>query len=129
MKVGDREIPHWLLHIPLMEVAQLGATAHRVIRAKGSALTAAFRSSAGLASQVPFLEQPVRMGEALKNEKTASKFITELGASMVIPPDVSNVAQLMDEDKQGRTIKRKAKTPEDIIKLRIPRLREEVRRQ
>jgi hypothetical protein len=129
VRVGDREIPHWLLHIPVMEVAQIGATAHRVIRAKGSYLRAAYRSAMGLASQVPFLEQPTRMATALKNEKTAGKFMTELGASMVIPPDVSNAAQLMDQDKQGKTIKRKAQTPEDIIKLKIPGLRKEVRRQ
>ena len=129
IKIGGTELPHFMLHIPVVEMIHIGATVHRIIRKGGSALAGGFRAGAGLVSQVPFLEEPVRMAEASKSANTAGKFLTELGKSMVIPPDVSNIAQLMDTTSSGKVIQRKAKTPLDVLKLSIPGFRQQVRRR
>jgi hypothetical protein len=47
---------------------------------------------------------------------------------MIVPPDVQKVARVMDKDESGDEIKRKPKTPADVVKMHIPVLRDEVPR-
>lgn len=138
LKPGDLEIygikiPHFLLHTPAIEILQMGATIRRVQdryagQLKGDGTVAGIVAGAkGIGERIPFLEQPSRMGKALTNVDTASKFTAELGRSLVVPPDVSNIATLMDKEN-GEPILRKPETAVDVFKMGIPGLREQVPR-
>jgi hypothetical protein len=52
----------------------------------------------------------------------------EMAKRLTIPPDVQNVAALMDQ-QGGETVSRKARKPSDVFKMGIPGLRKEVPRR
>ena len=133
LQIGGVKIPHFLLHTPAIEVLQMGATIRRVqdsYAAKlkgGGTLAGVAAAGKGVAEHIPFLEEPSRMGKALRDIEGASKFAAELGTSMVVPPDVTNVARLLDTE-EGEEIKRKPETAADVVKLKVPGLRDQVPR-
>ena len=137
LKPGDLvlfgvKVPHFMLHTPALECLQIGATLARTQRMyatkhKGDPLAAAgagaLASTRGMVEQVPFLEQPVRSLEALRNPESATKYTGELAKSLIVPPDVQNIANYMD--KQGDvTIPRKQDSITDYIQSGIPGARE-----
>jgi hypothetical protein len=136
MRLFGWEVPFWLpiLHVPPLEVLQMGSTVHRIQnhyaeRLKtGGALAGVWAATKGLASHIPFFEEPSRMAESMKDTDTMGKSATELVTSMIVPPDVQKVARVMDKDESGDEIKRKPKTPADVVKMHIPVLRDEVPR-
>jgi len=134
IRIGGVELPHWFLHIPALEVLQLGSTIHRVQNSyaeklKGGGLLAgAIAATKGVISNIPFLEEPSRLAKGLKDTESMAKAGAELATSMVVPPDVGKLARATDTDETGEEIKRKPATAADVAKLQIPGLREEVPR-
>jgi hypothetical protein len=135
IRIFGHDVPHWFLHVPPLEVLQMGATIHRVqkhyaAKLKGNGTVAGILAAAvGLAERIPFMDQPARIAKAAKDTDSMAKFAADLGRSLVVPPDVSNIARWTDKDpKTGEPIKRKAEGAADVIKMGIPGLRQEVPR-
>lgn len=132
MKLFGKNIPRYLLHSPLMEMLQFGATIHRVIDSysqhgkSGGVVEGGFQASKGLITEVPFLEEPSQISDAAKNAESIGGFLTELGSSMVVPPDVTKVAVAQDVDENGNPISRKPRGFVEHVKTKIPGLREQV---
>lgn len=129
------DVPHWMLHTPALEAIQMGATLRRTIdfyskkHKEGIIAQAAFASSVGLLGQVPFFDEPIRIGEAARSTKSAAKFSGDLARSMIVPPDVEKIAKYLDKDKKGHPIKRKADGFLDEIKSGIPYLRKDLKKK
>ena len=138
--IGKVEFPTWMLHVPALEVIQMGATFHRVEKYYRQRLkdhemvAAAIAAAKGPAEHIPFLEEPTRIARALLNPDSASQFAMELATSLTVPPDVTNVARYMDReprldrDEGKEDIRRKPKTAADAFKMKVPGLRTQVPR-
>ena len=117
-KAGDiGKIPHWALHTPALEVLQVGATLYRVKEhyagwnatneAKpadkqkppktGATSAAMFAATKGIFESVPFLDTPVRMGEAFKTYEGAGKWMGQFAESLIMPPTLRQWAKATDK--------------------------------
>lgn len=136
LRIGEVEVPKVVLHHPLMEQIQIGATAHRVFNkmlkehadhfsAMGSGAAAAI---AGLIEEAPFAGQMKREVEGLAKP---GKFLGEAVRS-TIPGFIQWIAGRMDTDTgepfslTGEAIKRNPKTLGQHIEMGIPGRRDEV---
>jgi len=136
IKVGDTQVPSYLLHNPLLEMLQLGATIRRVadsrLRKKDQdpqGLTAGAMAGAfGLADEVPFLRETLELRKAFDPHQRAA-FVGELAKSTVVPAAVDWVARQDDVDTAGEIIKRDPKTIGQYIQSGIPGLRRELPRK
>ena len=138
VKIDGKIMPHWVGHIPPVWVLQAGATIRRTEMYYAERLMpggnyAALKAVAsGLADQIPFLAEPHRLELGFRSADTATKKLAELGTSLVVPPDVANVARWTDKDipgfhpVAGEQIPRKPETAGDVFKMSIPGLRQEV---
>lgn len=132
IKVYDHNIPSFLLHNPLLETLQIGATARRVADAHRSRSTekkglgeGLYAAAVGLGEEVPFVREMAETTKAFDpTQKNA--FWGELGKSLVIPQAVQWIASHYDTDKSGKQIKRSPKTTLEHIETGIPGLREKV---
>lgn len=131
IKVGDATIPSFLLHSPLMETMQFGATIRRVQdhKVKGQAEGAdagMWAATLGLIEQVPFARETVEMAKLLDPSESGYA-LGELAKSMMIPAVVDWIARNTDTDEHGEKIKRKPKTVIEHIETGIPGLRQNVK--
>lgn len=132
LKLFREDVPRWMLHTPLLEMLQIGATLRRVEDAyhkkgkEGGVAAGIFAAGMGLAKEVPFIDQPKQLSEASANADKASKWAASLVKSMIVPPDLANVAKSTDPAYQN-DIKRKPQSIMDIFKMDIPGLREQVK--
>lgn len=128
LSIGGVELPPWIQHTPVGAVFELGATIRRVNDAytmkgkSGGFVAGATAGALGAVKKVPFVEQAARLGEATKTADTAGLFVDDLIQSMLIPPDVRNLAKATDPSTQTR----KPKNLEQTIESAIPGLRENV---
>ena len=133
LKVGGVNFPYWLFEAPFLGAIQAGATLrnvqeyysqwniqHPAEEPKAGAFSEAARETAGgVLERVPFFEEPARMIEAAKTTEGIGKWTTELGESMVIPPDVRRLA--LSQDMAGEVqIPREQKTPKQILMAATP---------
>lgn len=126
------DVPKLLIHNPLLEQLQIGATLRRVqdtkVR-KGSRETAGlgagvWAAATGLIEETPFVNQMVRQAVAF-TPHGQTEYLGELGKS-VIPQIVPESANLYERWTTGKVAKRNPKTATDRIKTAIPGLRETV---
>jgi hypothetical protein len=116
LRLGKFDVPKFALHTPALEILQLGATIHRVQdqyaasdeknekkidegkkEAKGSGTGAGiFAGAKGIAEQVPFFEQPVRMAESTRSEASARTWANQFAESLLMPPDIRRISKYMD---------------------------------
>lgn len=127
-RIGGVDIPRWMTHAPWFELMQIGATIHRVSHRflKGHELgfsEGAIAASFGLVEETPFIDEMIRVGEALRERNARTAFIGELAKGTLVPQAVQWIAKQSDTSD----IKRKPKTVAEHIKMGIPGLREEVR--
>ena len=127
------EVPSYLLHSPLLETLQMGATVRRVAESKiskkdprpqgvGSGLMAAAR---GQAEAVPFVRETSLVSHAL-DPRQSTTFWGDLARSLFVPQMVQSVATYNDKTPSGEPIKRHPRTVLENIKTGIPGLRETV---
>lgn len=133
VQVYGHEIPSYLLHNPLLETMQIGATARKLAESKISKKDAeaqgmgwgAFGAGMGLLEEVPFLREPIEIAKAFNpNERRA--FMGELFKSLTVPQGVQWWAAYQDTDQYGQPIKRNPVTLAEHIETGIPGLREGV---
>lgn len=126
-------IPSFLLHNPLLETMQIGATVRRVADSelkKGDRDTQGigaglYAGAIGVASEVPFVREMWETSKAF-NPREKGAFWGELGKSMLVPQAVQWWAQHEDVNRRGEPVKRSPKTAMQHIETGIPGLREEV---
>ena len=129
-RIGGVEIPRVVLHNPLMEQLQIGATIRRVadstLRKKdpeAQGISAgAWAALMGLTDEVPFARE---IKDSIRNLKDKNTFIGEMVKSS-IPGFVQWLAQQSDKDQYGNPIKRKPETITQHIETGIPVLRQDV---
>lgn len=125
------DIPTWLLHNPLLETLQIGATIRRVADSKvkksdtetqGTG-SGAWAAALGLAESVPFVREMVEGGKMFEGDKRA---VGDTVRSMVVPMAVQTTAGWMDKNKLGETTSRKPRDIAESVKMGIPGLRQQV---
>lgn len=91
LRVLGVDMPKWMIHTPLLEALQVGATLRRVqdsyenkgkeegVAASGLAVTK------GLVEEVPFARSPEEALRALGGTKQAKEYVRNLGESMINP--------------------------------------------
>lgn len=129
LRLFGHDIPKWLVHNPLMESFQIGATIRRVADTylksnkgdKGNALVKGIlEGGLGLVDQVPFVNQTGELSK-LGNENERGYFLGEMAKNTLEPSLLQNVAQWTDTGG-----KRKPETFKEHLEMGIPGLRENV---
>jgi len=129
VKLFGVELPHFLTHTPLLSILQLGATVKRAQDAQGIATGLAdsgVAEAGDLAESTPFFTAPKDVARILEGRQQAASWAGDMLRSLVIPPDVKNIAEYTDKDEEGKPIKRSPKGLLDAVKEGIPGLREQV---
>lgn len=130
LKLGGMQVPKYLVHNPLLETAQIGATIRRAIDSKAhkkdaenqSYMMGMMRAMLGLFEEVPFVRESVEVSKAYENPE---RFAGAQLKSAVIPAGVSWTAEQMDrQDAMGPKIKRETKTPLQDVQSGVPVLRQ-----
>jgi hypothetical protein len=128
IRVNGMDIPAFLLHNPLLECLQAGATVRRVADSKlrkkdagPQGLPAGVGAAAfGMVEQVPFMREMSEL-EKLRNPYTRGEFLGEQAKSIAVPSIVQKTAEWMDQSR-----KRKPTTVLQHIETGIPGLRKSV---
>lgn len=122
------KLPHFMLHTPLLEMLQIGATMRRAQEAKLAkgeepskfdGIPAAFK---GLGQQVPFIGTGERISRALEKEEPRNEYLYSLGKSLLEPQLMQNLADWTDM-QEGKVVKRKTETFGESLKEGFPKLR------
>lgn len=127
LRVFGQDIPKWLVHNPLMESLQIGATVRRVADSyigntdeKQGVVKGIVEGGLGLIEEVPFVNVAGQLNK-LGNEHDREAFMGEMAKNTLIPAAVQFGAKYTDAD-----VKRKPETISEHIKMGIPGLRQEV---
>jgi len=129
-RVAGEDIGKSLIHAPVVEAMQLGATVGRIQDEKVKGVNNSTADSIGLATlglveELPFVRTPIEMGKLFdKNQRPYTE--GNLVKGLVVPALVSQTAQALDTNDKGEPIKRNPKTIPEHIKTGIPGLRETV---
>ena len=128
IRVYGHDVPAYLLHNPLLETLQIGATVRRVSESKlrkkdtdPQGIAAGVGAAAfGVVEQVPFIREQMEIEKA-RNPYTRERFAAEQTKSIAIPAALQKIAQWTDTAQ-----KRKPRTFAETIKTGIPGLRQQV---
>jgi len=129
LKVGDVAIPKFMLHNPLMETLQLGATIRQVKdhyvdnEDKYPILEGTWAAAMGLVSQTPMIDQAGRLDKLAKHPVD---YAGEFTKGATIPALVDFIARYTDVDENGNRIKRKPDGFVEHLESAIPFLRQRV---
>jgi hypothetical protein len=131
--IGGMTVPSYLLHNPLLETLQLGATIRRVADSKlrksdpnPQGLPAGLAAGAlGLTEAVPFAREMLETSKAF-DPHSRGAFVGELGKSLAVPQVIQWAAQQTDKDAQGNVVARKPQNALQHIETGIPVLRHNV---
>lgn len=132
VRVFDHDIPSYLVHNPLLETLQIGATIRRVADSKlrkkdedTQGLTPGIVAAGlGLADETPFVREMLNVSK-LREPGGGGKFAGELAKSITVPAAVQWAAQQMDKE-DGDPVKRQATSILEHIQSGIPGLREQL---
>lgn len=138
-RIDGVTIPPWLMHNPLLETLQLGATIRKVqdsflrkhdteTQGLGNGMLAA---AWGLTEEIPFVREMAEI-EKFGNPYTRQPWLQAQAASYVVPAAVSwaatkgSIIGLGDKDAEGNVIRRQPRGYVEAIKAQIPGLRQQV---
>jgi hypothetical protein len=116
------DMPHNLLHSAAMELLQMGSTVHRIEEKRlakgkpGGKAVGALGAAWGLAQQVPFMEEPFSVGEAMQSSSGFQHYAGNLARSFVLPPDVQATAKVLDQEESPGFLRGTA----EVLKLIHP---------
>lgn len=134
--IMGRRIPRWATHIPMLEVAQFGATTRQVMNKMlekgesrtGAAVEGGLHAGWELTKEVPFVSQPQRIYgafDAPNKRASIGKFLGGEARSMV-PGAIQQGTQYFDKGPSGRPVKRKSEGFADEFSQGVPGLRQRV---
>lgn len=131
MKIFGHSVPSMLIHNPLLETMQIGATVRRVADSKlrkkdtnpQGNLEGIKAGLLGLTDEVPFVREP-RDFLRLFNPYESDKFADQFARDMIVPLGVSWVAQHFDRDVNGNYVARSQESLAEAIQSAIPLMRE-----
>lgn len=131
VKLFGHEIPSFLVHNPLLEVFQLGATIRRVedskIKGETQGLPSGIMAGAlGLADEVPFVREMFGEIPKMFNPREQGSFLGELAKSVFVPQLIQWLANQTDKDQSGNTNPRSPQTAWQHVETGIPGLRKNV---
>lgn len=130
LRVMGISMPHWMLHTPLLEALQFGATIRRArdkSRPKDvESWTGVLPAVKGVISQVPFVSTPDQVLRAVKTKDGFIKYLNGQAQSVIEPQLIKEAAEWTDY-KDGKAVKRDPKTFMEFLKTGVPGLREEVK--
>ena len=127
IKLFGVTLPHWMSHTPMLEALQLGATLRRVNdnspdKTIGNKFLAGLSTSVkGVSQQIPFVNTPGQISEAVSKTDAAEKFLFRTTQSVIEPQLLKEIAELADSGE-----KRNPETFIDQLKSGIPGLRSDV---
>jgi hypothetical protein len=140
LEAGDIELfgvklPHFMLHTPLLEMLQIGATMRRAYDAKiGKGEEATHFTEGiptvfkGLSQQVPFIGTGERISRAMESKGNAvNEYLYSLGKSILEPQLMQNIADWTDVE-EGKVVKRITETFGESLKEGIPGLRKSLKK-
>lgn len=136
IRTGLGTIPSWLLHNPLLEVFQVGATTRRALTpsrrsAHPDAITAFGAGIMGLAEEVPFARTATQFAQ-MADSHTRGRALGEFTKGLAVPQLFQWLAGRTDTDTgnpiTGTTIRRNPKGVLQYIETGIPGLRQTVPR-
>jgi hypothetical protein len=115
LRLFGQDMPRWLVHTPLFEMLQIGATLKRVqdtYEEKGKEegkLASGLAVAKGLVEEVPFARSPEEALKALTGPEQAKKYAEDLGESFVNPQLVQDfgVKIFKKEEKEEKIKKEK----------------------
>lgn len=130
IRVFGHEIPSFLVHNPLLECLQIGATVRRVadsrLRKSDSdtqgIAAGTLAAAVGVLEEVPFVREVTQLDKLLDPHQR-TKAAGEYAKSIVVPAAVDWTARQMDKDAAGETVQRKPETALQTIQTGIPGLR------
>ena len=133
LPIFGHNVPAFVLHNPLLETLQIGATVRRVMDSHISkknwehkgAWEGIYAAGLGLGEQVPFIRETFELGKAF-NLRQKGAFWGELAKSQLIPQALQWAAQQSDKDDAGEVIKRRPTTVLQHLEMGIPVLRQDV---
>lgn len=133
IKLFGHSIPSFLLHNPLLETLQVGATIRRVADSKlhkkdkeNQGLTnGLIAGGLGLTEEVPFVNDTLQLTKVF-NPYERGQFWGEYAKSLVVPQLFQFIANQQDKDSQGNVVKRNPTTTLQHIETGIPVLRKNV---
>ncbi len=130
LRVMGISMPHWMLHTPLLEALQFGATIRRA-RDKSRpkdvrSWTGTLPAMKGVASQIPFVSTPDQLMRAVRTWDGFVKYVDGQAQSVIEPQLMKEIAEWTDY-KNGKAVKRDPKTFMEFLKTGVPGLREEVK--
>lgn len=133
VRIAGYNIPSFLLHNPLLETAQLGATVRRVADSKlhkrdseRQGITAGLLAGGlGMTEEVPFVNDTLQLTKMF-NPYERGQFFGEYAKSLVVPQLLQFIANETDKDSQGNVIKRKPQGMWQNIESGIPGLRKNI---
>jgi hypothetical protein len=133
LKVFGTDIPRFLVHNPLLEMLQLGATVRHVAESKlhkkdtepqgvGIGVMAGVL---GLTEEVPFVRSIVELAKAF-DTRERGRFFGQNIKEALVPRLLQDVAEHMDQDSEGQAVKRDPKSIGEYIETGVPGLRQTV---
>lgn len=136
MRIAGWEVPTFLIHNPLLETLQIGATVRHVADSKlrmrdpsRQGLAAGVGAALmGLIKEVPFVREMTEIGTAMSGHD-GGRFWDQFAKDLTVPMGVQWVAQQFDKDAQGNLIPRDPKTMWQSIETGLPGLRQRVPRK
>lgn len=140
LRLFGYNVPQLLVHNPAMEMLQLGATVRRVSQAmkhgEPQGLAAGAQAAGvGLAEEVPFIGEAVKMARATESKSATTKYAGGMVESLIVPPDVQRIAKIQDDTTarslgakylEPKPAKRQASSILDVVQSGIPGLRQKL---
>lgn len=132
MRIAGIDIPPALLHNPLMETLQIGASIRRIAESKARVHDkeaqglgiGVIKSLLGLVEEVPFVREATEDAKIFGPE--AGSVVGEEAKSLLVPQLVQWTAKMLDKDESGQTAKRKPSGIMQSIQSGIPYMRNEL---
>jgi hypothetical protein len=132
LKIMGYEVPKFLIHHPLLEQAQIGASIRKLVESKlgKSEKEQIGYPSAGVAiaakiiSDIPFVGESLKIND-LQTGSGQVRMTSEL-AKRAVPLGVQDIAQYLDKDEQGNPVKRDPQNAMEAVESALPVLRQNV---
>lgn len=128
--LGGPDVPQSLLHHPIFETIQAGATIRRIsdknTKDGNNGIPVGVKAAAlGLIEETPFVKEMIDTAKAF-NPSEQNAYFGELAKSIAEPQIVQWLAKQGDTDAAGQVIARKPKTVTQHLEMGIPGLRQNV---